>query len=377
MSSPAAVTSLIVKVAERCNLRCSYCYMYEHADTSFESRPRYMSDDTFDAMLRRADRACEQGGVDGITIVFHGGEPTLIGPRRFDRHARRAREVLGPRLAGLSIQTNGTLIDDEWAAVLAHHEVAVGVSIDGPPEIHDRVRVDHLGRGSWSKIHQGIGHLREHGIEPAILTVIDPGADGRAVYDFFLDQGLRHMDFLLPDVSRDSALLWYGGRGATPVADYLLPVFDEWFATDDASIYIGIFYSLIERLLGGPGRTDAFGNPPMRYLVVESDGSIEALDALRVCKHGIAASGLDVHHHDLLDLAQAAPLVADALSGSIELSQACRQCDLVATCGGGYLPHRYSQGNGFDNPSVWCPDIMRLITHIRDAVQERERMAVG
>ncbi len=370
-SAEVEVRSLIVKVAERCNLNCSYCYMYQHQDQSFLSRPRFMSDEIFDSVLRRAREECARPHRQ-MSLVFHGGEPTLIGPSRFERLAGKAREVLGEHLAYIAVQTNGTLLDKRWASVLRALDVQVGVSLDGPPEINDRSRVDHFGRGSWARVVRGIDALRAEGIEPAVLTVVTPGESGLPIFEHFLSEGLRHIDFLLPDVSHDSFLLWYGGRGETPVADYLLPVFDAWFELDDASVFVGLFWDLIERMLGGPGLSDVFGNPALRYVVIETDGSIEGLDALRVCDEGIASSGLNVLSHAFVELAHARPLVAKALSGQINLCATCQACEHEAICGGGYLPHRYSRRNGFDNPSVWCRDLKVLIAHIRDAVIRRD-----
>src|SRR2546428_165848 len=175
MSAPVGVQirSLVVKVAERCNLNCSYCYMYQHADQSFRLRPRFMADETFGWMLRRARDECARRH-NQMSLVFHGGEPTLIGPARFARMAERARDVLGEALAYIAVQTNGTLLDQRWASVFRDFDVRVGVSLDGPPEINDRYRVDHHGHGSWARVRRGVDALRAEGIDPAVLTVVAP-----------------------------------------------------------------------------------------------------------------------------------------------------------------------------------------------------------
>jgi uncharacterized protein len=121
----------------------------------------------------------------------------------------------------------------------------------------------------------------------------------------------------------------------------------------------------LNKLLGGAHNSDAFGNPLMSYLVVETDGSIEALDALRVCENGISKSGLTVLEHGLDDLASGLPLVQRVVHEGIPLSAQCRACSEVEACGGGYLPHRFARANGFDNPSVWCRDILALLAHVR------------
>jgi uncharacterized protein len=363
------IYSLVLKVAELCNLNCSYCYMYNHEDQSYRLRPKQMSDETFDWMLRRAVEHCDRHHPHRISLSFHGGEPTLIGVDRFVRLVCRARAALGDRLDGVKMQTNALLLDDRWVAALADHGVHVGVSLDGPRDVHDATRVDHAGRGSHAGTIAGIERLQRGGIEPMILCVVSPGADGLSTYRHFRSIGIRRIAYLLPDVTHDSRERLYGGLGRTPVADYLLPIFDRWMDEDDADVYLRPFWGLIRMLLGGEADTDIFGNPPLSYLVIESDGEIQGLDALHVCKEGISRSGLNVRDHGFDDFARGEPFVRLCLESGVPLCAACRQCPERDTCGGGYLPHRYSAANGFDNPSVWCADILAMLSHIRARVQ--------
>lgn len=367
MESP--IRTVIAKVATRCNLNCTYCYIYNHEDRSYLSRPRFISDDVFEAMLVRMRTYCDRREGHTLSLVFHGGEPTLMPVDRFDRLAQRATGVLGPRLRSMSIQTNATLLDERWVRVFLRHKMAVGVSLDGPPAVHDSARVDLRGQGSYAKTMAGIRVLREGGIDPNILCVINPGHSGLDVYRHFRGEEITWMSFLFPDVSHDSKDVFYPALGPTPVADYLIPIFDEWFAEDDPRVVVGVFWDLIQRLLGGPGTTDAFGNPLMTYVIVETDGAIEALDALRVCEEGLASSGLNVLTHDFDEVrTQSSSLLAQALGEPFELSTTCQSCEFQEVCGGGYLPHRYSRANGFNNPSVWCQDILVLLRHIRDTI---------
>jgi uncharacterized protein len=361
----AGLDCIVLKVAALCNLNCSYCYVYNHQDTTFRERPRFISTEVFDATLARIEAYCTRRPGQRMTIAFHGGEPTLIGPARFDALAARARQKLGRRLKGLSLQTNGTLIDAEWTRVLSRHHVNVGVSIDGPAAVHDAVRVDHAGRGSHRAVVAGLRLLQQAGLDPSVICVIDPGRSGLAVYRHFRRLGIERMNFLLPDVSHDSKALFYGGRGATPVADYLLPVFDAWYEEDDPDVEVRIFRGLIRMLLGGEGETDAFGNLKTGYLVVETDGSIETLDAMRVCAHGLNRSGLTVLEHGFDDLQAGLPIVYQAVHTGFPLCATCQVCPERDICGGGYVPHRYARANRFDNPSVWCADILKLLAHIR------------
>src|ERR1700736_2746420 len=138
------LSPFIVKVASRCNLNCSYCYVYNKADASWRTRPALMSETTFSATLARIRRHLERSGQQEVTILFHGGEPTLIGSARLASMCAAARERLSDlATVKLSIQTNGTRLNQDWAAVLRDNQVQVGISLDGPKEVNDAARVDH------------------------------------------------------------------------------------------------------------------------------------------------------------------------------------------------------------------------------------------
>jgi uncharacterized protein len=362
------VRTIIVKLASRCNLKCTYCYLYEHADHGYLGRPRFMSSAVFDGLLAIAHEAATTNTRGKVDLVMHGGEPTLLKREHFLARVTRARSTLGDRLGKIDMQTNGTLIDDSWIDALIEGGVQVGVSLDGPQELHDASRVDHGGRGSWMRAVAAIERMQRRGLDVGTLTVITPGADGRSVFEFLVNLGIRRMNFLLPDVSHDDFDAWYGHLGPTPVADFLIGVLDAWLERDDPSLLVGICWDIIERLLGGPGLSDMFGNPTLKYVAVETDGTIEALDALKVGREGLADTGLNVLRHRLADLPTQDTLAARALTSGFPLAEQCTQCRYRIECAGGYLSQRYSGARGFDNPSVWCRDLLAVFDHATEKV---------
>ena len=249
ISNAGRTDNLIVKVAERCNLNCSYCYIYNHEDKSYLLRPKFMEGPIFEHLLVRIKQYCDRRAPHAMNITLHGGEPTLLGARRVAAYARRAREVLGPCLAGLCMQTNGTLLDDEWVRVIVENKIPVGISIDGPPEVHNAFRVDHVGRGSHAATIRGLILLQRAGLRPGVLSVINPAADGAAAYRYFRSIGVTRIEFLFPDVSRDNKEKLYGTVG-TPVADFLISAFDAWFAEDDPDISVRVLWGLLSSLMG-------------------------------------------------------------------------------------------------------------------------------
>lgn len=358
------ITGLVVKIAQRCNLNCSYCYMYQHADQSWRQRPPFMSEETFGHLLTRIEEYCDRRPGREMNLTFHGGEPMLMSPRQFDRLVSMAVEKLKDRVS-LGMQTNATLVTDEWIEVLKRHNLRVGVSLDGPPELHDLARFDHAGKGSYNQTVQGLRKLQENRVFSCVLTVINPGHSGLETYRHIRSLGVRNMNFLLPDVTHDSRRLFYPDFGATPISDYLIPIFDAWYDEDDPNVIIRLFDAILTCLLGGSVNFEGIGNHCENYLVIDTDGNIQANDALKVCDNGISESGLNVAQHGFEDLHLGLPLVNRLVHEGLSLSAQCQTCPERDICGGGAVTTRYAKANGFDNPSVWCGDMLELIGHIR------------
>ena len=369
MHFASPITAFIVKTTQVCNLNCSYCYMYNHPDKSYKNKPAVMTEQVYAQMLERMNEFCEAGYASSIALTYHGGEPMLMNPARFERLVDMTKTRLGSRLGSLSMQSNATRVTGDWIAVLRKHNIRISVSLDGPEDIHDSVRVDHEGRGSYSRTLDGFRALQDAGLQPGILCVINPGRSGIRAYRHFRSLGITNMDFLIPDVNFDSRPLLYPLPSLTPVADYLIPIFEDWYSEDNPNITVRLFEEVITLLLGGTSKTDAIGARGVAsYLVIDSDGAILQSDVLKVCAPGVGDSGLNVMTHGFGDLKRAAPLVYDIVTGAIPLAVKCRMCPESSVCAGGYLPHRYSPRNGFDNPSAWCSDLLALITHIRSRV---------
>lgn len=372
----------IFKVTARCNLNCTYCYVFNKADQSWRSRSPVMPDDVFEAGLRRIRRHCEISGQSIVRVMFHGGEPLLAGVARFRRWLQRIEAELSPFIpVSLALQTNATLINREWAKLFAEYQVEVGVSVDGTPELNDLFRVDHAGRGSYANIVRGIELLREERVPFSILSVIPLGADGLSIYRHFRSLRPGTINFLFPDHTHDEIGETRRLYGPTPVADFLIPIADEWYAQGMEGADVPLIRNMCRLILGGETRSDMFGNPPLGFVFIEVDGEIEGLDVLRADEEGMASIGLNVRSHQFTDIALASPFHQKVIFDGVEMPSACRACPESVTCAGGYLPHRYSQARGFNNPSAWCADLLKLFQHLRgllgvDPEETRLRQAV-
>jgi uncharacterized protein len=367
------VDAYILKVASRCNLNCGYCYMYNMGDESYRGQPFRMSSETVSALLSRVADYSRARGVDRVTFIFHGGEPLLAGKDFFHAFAARAADRLGDDITPIyALETNGTLLTPAWLDLFHEHSIGFGISLDGPPAVHDTWRVNHAGQGSHGQVLRGLemtrADRRMDRLFGGVLAVIDLTADPLEVYRHFRELGLHRCDFLLPDGTRDHPPRGLGaGTAATPYADWLIRLFDAWFGGQDTSLSIRIFDDLIRMIFGKGFGVDAMGGGANNVLVIETDGGYEPIDVLRICRPGMTGLGMNVHAHSVAE-ACADDLVRLYQRGAEGLCGTCRRCPVVTMCGGGYLPHRYETATGFDNPSVYCRDLMKLITHVRDRV---------
>lgn len=362
--STAPFRQFIVKLHSRCNLACDYCYVYSHVDQSWRDRPKVMSDATIDAVARRIGEHVTAHGVGRIFVVLHGGEPLLAGPRVIERTVTAIRARL-PRstTAEVTLQTNGTLVDDRFLEVFRRHRIGVGVSLDGGREATDRHRRYADGRPSFDVVSQGLDRLRAAGdVWTGLLCAVDLDNDPVRTYEELLALGPPQIDLLLPLANWAHPPPGHE-RAGTPYADWLIPVFDRWFDAPRRETGIRLFESIISLLLGGRSDSEAVGLDSADAVTIETEGALEVTDALKTTAPGLGALGLNVHEHTLDD-AMATPAVRRTRREPARLAEQCRRCPLVRVCGGGQFSHRYGTDGGFAHPSVYCRDLTRLITHV-------------
>ena len=386
MRSGSQPLDFVIKATSRCNLNCHYCYVYNKGDDSWSHRPVIMSDDVLAAV---ADRICGHirlSGQRSVTVTFHGGEPFLIGPKRFDSWCRQLKEAIAEECdLKLVVQTNGTLINDNWCEVLLAHDVAVGVSVDGPPEVHDESRVDRRGRGSYEAVRRGIDRLTTAGLGVQILAVIPLGFDGLEVHEHLCGLQPSAVNYLLPDHTHETIGAVRARYGPTPCADFLIPIMNRWFyerwVEQKPTVMISLLWNIAVLVCGGQSELDLLGNLPLRFVFVETDGSIEGLDVLKSCGSAWPQTGLHVSRNDFREIADGPSIHRQVMFDGFPSPAACAGCPEHPTCAGGYLPHRYSESQQFDNPSVWCADILELFAHARRLLgvtpAETEALQVG
>ncbi len=376
-------TSFLVKVASRCNIKCDYCYMYEHSDQGWRDQPHLMSEDTRHAVAERLGEYAASAGLDRILVIFHGGEPLLAGAATLAAFADDVRTKLpASTKADFSVQTNGVLLDDDSIEALGTAGIAVSLSIDGPQHANDRHRHSAAGESTFAAVADALARLeRRPDIFAGVIAVIDPAVPPEDVLGFFAARPLPSLDLLLPDANHQRPP---AGRDAEPARyrDWLIDAFDLWYDRY-SHLPVRTFDALLAAVAGLPGGTDAFGFGDVSLLTIETDGTYHDLDVLKITQPGQTALGADLTTMSIADVADSPKLAAHRqLLTRDGLSDTCQACPVVDVCGGGSVPHRYGD-NGFANPTVYCREMLALIQHVQRrmrstvAEQRDERAARG
>ena len=358
----ATVRQIILKLHSRCNLSCTYCYVYHSVDQSWTRQPRTLSPATRRLVAERIGEHTRRHQPPTLSFVLHGGEPLLAGHDAVAGVLAAVRDEVAPGTeVRFGIQTNGVLLDERFLEIFHRYGVRVGVSLDGGRTANDRHRTYAGGRGSYDSATAGLRLLTrpEHrAIYSGLLCTIDVRNDPVQVYEDLLNFEPPVLDLLLPHGN------WTNPPprppGAVSYAEWLIAVFDAWYDAPAARTRIRLFESMMMRLLGGPSGTEAVGGDQPGIVVIETDGTYEDTDSLKTTTEGAAATGLSVAAHSLDDalahLGEPAPL-----------SPECRSCPVVRTCGGGLRAHRFRDGS-FDHPSAYCADLYAVIRHIEGRV---------
>lgn len=370
------ITAFLVKVASRCNIACDYCYVYTHADQTWREKPPFLSPEMRRVLARRIGDYVRDEGIDRATVIFHGGEPLLVGPEPLAETARWIRDAAQGSKIDVGLQTNGLLLDRSSLMALAEADIAVSLSLDGPQTANDLHRLDHGGASTFARTEQALRLLEDHrDMYAGVIAVIDPDIPPRTLFEFFAPRMPPRLDFLLPDANYDRPPV---GRDDRPslYRDWLIKAFDVWF-DEFPHIPVRLFDSILAGLAGGDSGTDAFGLGDVSLLTIETDGSYHDLDVLKITRSGQSELGLNLVEHSIAEASESPQIQLHRQLLRMEgLSDACQTCTEVAVCGGGSVPHRFRDGS-FDHPTIYCGEMLALIRHARARLHEELQRSTG
>ena len=373
-----------------CNLDCKYCFFLSKEMLYPGSRFR-MANDTLEIYIRQM---IESQRVPEVTIAWQGGEPTLMGLDFFRLTIEYAQKYRKPDTTiNHTIQTNGTKIDDEWAAFFKENNFLVGISIDGTKEMHDAYRVDKGGKGTFDQVIRGLNFLKKHEVEFNVLcTVHAANADYPSeVYRFFRDElGAEFIQFipiieratesLLPLANEgwserkgdDRPLYLQSGSlvtersvGAEQYGRFLIEIFEEWVRRDVGKIYVQMFDVTLSSFVGQPSLC-IFSPTCGNALALEHTGDLYS------CDHYVEPDYLlgnikEVHMLDMVASDRQRKFGQDKMD---TLPRYCQECDVRFACHGGCPRNRFiSTPEGEPGLNYLCAGYMAFFRHVRRPMQ--------
>ena len=380
---PQGVHVVAKPAGPACNLDCAYCFYLEKKVLFAPAETYRMSDEVLAALIANYVRSQPTPEVE---FVWQGGEPTLLGIDFF-RHVVEIQQRFAKRKRITnSLQTNGTLLTDQWCTFLRKHGFTVGLSLDGPREIHDRYRRDRAGRGTFDAVMRGLGLLKQHGVAYNVLACVarETARQPLAVYRFLRDQGVEFIQFT-PVVERPAdavtaaqglRLAGFASPGAAdgPAAvtpwsvlpeeygDFLIAVYEEWVRHDVGAVFVMNFEWALNAWIGNPSPVCVHATQCGRALAVEHNGDVYA------CDHGVYPQLKlgNVRADRLADLAERSRRSGFGVRKETALPLQCRECEVLAACRGGCPKHRFAEsGRGEPGLHYLCAGYQKFFRHIR------------
>jgi uncharacterized protein len=359
------VDTVLLKVASRCNLDCSYCYVYHMGDETWRTLPKRMASDT-QALVAAELGALMRTQARPFSIVLHGGEPLLLGLPWLGTLFTALREALGDA-CGISIQTNGVLITDAVLDLCVEHDVTLSVSLDGPSAVHDRFRVDLRQRPTHAKVMVGLQRLQAHPaakrLFSGVLCVVDPTSNPEVVYDYFKGLAIPSVDFLYRDGNHTVLPFGKASADSSEYGAWMCRILDRYVA-DATPFRSRLLDDMMRLLLGGVGVKEGIGLTDYGILVIDTDGAVKKNDTLKSSPLGDRFDATwALRRNALADIAASPEFRAYHLAQRPS-SPICLACPQLRVCGGGMVTHRFKVGAGYDNPTVFCADQKLLIARM-------------
>ncbi|OZI37366.1 hypothetical protein CAL29_02815 [Bordetella genomosp. 10] len=354
---------IILKVAERCNLNCKYCYFFNKGNKDFENHPPLISAETVQSLVKFLRTLPQKISETAFQLDMHGGEPLLLGPKRFAEIVSIIKTGLhDAKQVRFTVQTNAVLINEAWLEVFSRHQISVGISIDGSKAQHDANRIDHRGRGTFDSMVPKIAAVKQAFSEGRIpsfgsLCVVSPESNASTTYMCLTKElGFSRMQFLFPDETHDSASPTDTARFVKFVGD----LFECWERDENKKNRINIIDLTLQGILqkkekASKDRLIASTSDTVVF-TVSSGGDIGHDDTLRNAAPEIFNSGMNVKSATFPEFLAWHSMVS-SICAPRSIPSSCARCTWLNVCGHvtrDETPlHRMKNGNA-DQPSIYC-----------------------
>lgn len=376
-SSPGVPYSVLAKPAgARCNLDCTYCFYLEKEALYPETQTPKMDDEVLDSFIQQYIAA--QPG-DYVTFAWQGGEPTLLGVDYYRRVIQLQKKYAEGKTIENAFQTNGLLLDDKWCELFKEGDFLIGLSIDGPEDLHDAYRLNKRGGGSFKQVMRGLEYLKKHQIEFNTLTVLhrDNVNDPLRTYNFLKSIGSRFLQFipiveqtaveqddsglsLVSSVFASDAEMTDWSVSAKQYGHFLVTVFDAWVRQDVGKVFVQLFDSTLSTWVGRGTELCIFQETCGRSVALEHNGDIYACDHFVFPEFHVG----NLSETSLSELVFDPRQVKFGQDKAATLTAQCRSCEVRPLCHGGCPAHRISKSeSGEAGHNHLCGAYYQFFTH--------------
>lgn len=357
---------VVLKTVERCNIDCTYCYMFNMEDNTYLKRPIYLSQDTIKAVAKFLKEGCAAEKIEHLVLEYHGGEPLMQSKEEFDAMCSYFDAELKDTVnVEMVMQTNGMLLDDDWLRLARKYHIGFGMSLDGPKEYHDKYRIDKRGKGTYDKVVEKLQYAQNSPImqgfphKVGILAVLNPKFNAKKIYRHFVDDlKLTFFDFLGPFNTYEHELEFT----AEEYGNFLCDLFDEWVKDNNPKIQIRFLRSILNNFFGKNSLIYGVGpaNPlDLPLISIATDGELTPTDELRAIGEGLIYSNANVFNTTLTEFLKS-DIFKKISYAQTHLPAKCQTCCWQKVCGGGAIVNRFSKANDFNNPSRYCEGLQML-----------------
>jgi uncharacterized protein len=367
-----------------CNLDCKYCFYLEKEKLYGHGEKWKMSDEVLEQYIKQY---IEQQDVPEINFAWQGGEPTLLGVGFFRKAVELQKKYANGRTIHNALQTNGTLLDDEWCELFTKENFLIGLSIDGPRELHDKYRVDKQQRGSFDDVVRGLEFLKKHRAEYNTLTVVNRVNSQRPmeVYRFLKEIGSGYIQFIplverLPsqgnsllkildlaeppapgeEVPKDSPVTVWSVEANT-YGKFLCTIFDEWVRNDVGRVFVQLFDTALGNWMGVGSSLCVFAEKCGKALAMEHNGDVYSCDHYVYPRYRLG----NLLNTSLGQLVNSPEQIKFGNDKQDSLPQYCRKCEVKFACNGECPKHRFMKTpDGEEGLNYLCPAYKRFFNHI-------------
>lgn len=362
-----AASILIKPASSNCNMDCKYCFYKVLCSNRKEYDKGFMTTETLESLVKEAIRYAE----GSLTFAFQGGEPTLAGLDFYKKAVALQKQYNTKNLViENTLQTNGLLIDREWASFLRENHFLVGISLDGPQKMHDKNREDYLGNGTFEQVIAVTRLLREYQVPFNILSVTteDSAAKAGYLYKFYKRNRFSHIQLIpcMDEVSRCSRQPESQAVKAASYGKFLCEIFDLWYEDfmSGEDIDIRMFSNLAQMAAGYPAEQCGMNGCCNCYFVVEGDGSVYPCDFYCTDKWRLGRVGKPFH--EMLKSDTAARFLRE---GALTSNPHCSRCPYFSLCRGGC--RRWCENpDGSRGMNRLCEGYQIFFEHTRERIQK-------